>query len=73
MQSVVDSKLPNTFLVPYDASLSIILYYSHLSNGFFPHVEFCMGFSPGLYRVSADLNQLSCDSSLAPGFVELLH
>jgi len=30
-----------------------------------------MGFSPGLYRVSTDLNQLLCDSSLAPGFIQL--
>ena len=54
------------------ATLQIyVLYYCQLSLnfGFFPHVKFCMGFSPGLYRVSTDLNQLPCDSSLAPGFI----
>ena len=49
----------------------IVLYYCQLSSGFFPRVGLCIWFSPGLYRVSTDLNQLSCDSSLAPGCIQL--
>jgi len=44
--------------------------------GFFPTLifSFCMGFSPGLCRISTDLNQLLCicESRFAPGLYSVV-